>query len=53
MMSPTVEPFIVFGYVTFYFGPYFPADLDPAQDAGQARPGSVRHPAPADQHRPC
>ena len=25
MMSPTVEPFIVFGYVTFYFGPYFPA----------------------------
>lgn len=25
MMSPTVEPFIVFGYVTFYFGPYFAA----------------------------
>ncbi len=25
MLSPTVEPFIVFGYVTFYFGPYFPA----------------------------
>ena len=25
MMSPTVEPFVVFGYVTFYFGPYFPA----------------------------
>ncbi len=25
MMSPTVEPFIVLGYVTFYFGPYFPA----------------------------
>jgi Spirocyclase AveC-like len=25
MMSPTVEPWIVFGYVTFYFGPYFPA----------------------------
>jgi hypothetical protein len=24
MMSPTVEPFIVFGYVLFYFGPYFP-----------------------------
>src|ERR1700749_1573249 len=24
-LSPTVEPFIVFGYVTFYFGPYFPA----------------------------
>src|ERR1700730_19068177 len=24
MMSPTVEPWIVFGYVTFYFGPYFP-----------------------------
>lgn len=25
MMSPTVEPFIVLGYVVFYFGPYFPA----------------------------
>ncbi len=25
MMSPTVEPFIVFGYVTFYFAPFFPA----------------------------
>ena len=25
MMSPTVEPFIVAGYVLFYFGPYFPA----------------------------
>ena len=24
-LSPTVEPFIVFGYVLFYFGPYFPA----------------------------
>lgn len=24
-LSPTVEPFVVFGYVTFYFGPYFPA----------------------------
>ncbi len=24
-LSPTVEPFIVFGYVMFYFGPYFPA----------------------------
>ena len=24
-LSPTVEPFIVFGYVTFYFGPFFPA----------------------------
>ena len=24
-LSPTVEPFIVFGYITFYFGPYFPA----------------------------
>ena len=23
-LSPTVEPFVVFGYVTFYFGPYFP-----------------------------
>ena len=25
MLSPTVEPFLVFGYVMFYFGPYFPA----------------------------
>jgi Spirocyclase AveC-like len=25
MLSPSVEPFIVFGYVMFYFGPYFPA----------------------------
>src|ERR1700757_1076703 len=24
-LSPTVEPFVVFGYVTFYFGPSFPA----------------------------
>jgi len=24
-LSPTVEPFIVIGYVTFYLGPYFPA----------------------------
>ena len=24
-LSPTVEPFIVIGYATFYFGPYFPA----------------------------
>jgi Spirocyclase AveC-like len=24
-LSPTVEPFIVIGYVMFYFGPYFPA----------------------------
>ena len=24
-LSPTVEPFIVFAYVTFYLGPYFPA----------------------------
>ncbi|WP_395311673.1 spirocyclase AveC family protein [Mycobacterium sp. AMU20-3851] len=25
MLSPTVEPFIVFGYVAFYFAPFFPA----------------------------
>jgi hypothetical protein len=24
-ISPTVEPFVVFGYVTFYLGPYFPS----------------------------
>ena len=24
-LSPTVEPFVVFGYVMFQFGPYFPA----------------------------
>ena len=36
MMSPTVEPFIVFGYVTFYFAPYFPANWIAAQATGQA-----------------
>jgi hypothetical protein len=25
MLSPSVEPFLVFGYVMFYFAPYFPA----------------------------
>ena len=40
VLSPTVEPFIVFGYVMFYFGPYFPADLDSAQAAGEAGPES-------------
>ena len=25
-MSPTVEPFIVVGYASFYFGPFFPAN---------------------------
>ena len=24
-LAPTVEPFVVFGYVMFQFGPYFPA----------------------------
>ncbi len=24
-LSPTIEPFVVLGYVTFYFGPFFPA----------------------------
>jgi hypothetical protein len=24
-LAPTIEPFVVFGYVTFYFAPYFPA----------------------------
>jgi len=24
-LSPTVEPFLVIGYATFYFGPFFPA----------------------------
>jgi len=24
-LSPTVEPFVVIGYATFYFGPFFPA----------------------------
>ena len=26
-LSPTVEPFIVIGYATFYMAPFFPADL--------------------------
>ncbi len=25
-LSPTVEPFVVIGYATFYFGPFFPAN---------------------------
>lgn len=24
-LSPTVEPFLVIGYIMFYLGPYFPA----------------------------
>ena len=36
-LSPTVEPFVVFGYVMFYFGPVLPGGLDPAQAAGQIR----------------
>ena len=35
-LSPTVEPFLVIGYATFYLGPFFPADLDPATAAGRA-----------------
>ena len=33
-LSPTVEPFIVIGYATFYIGPVLPGDLDPAAPAG-------------------
>ena len=36
-LSPTVEPFVVFGYVTVLFRPLLPGDLDPAQAAGQVR----------------
>ena len=50
MMSPTVEPFIVFGYVTFYFGPYFPAIWILRKCRPSAGRG-VRRPAPVDQPR--
>ena len=45
-LSPTVEPFIVFGYVMFYFGPYFPAIwILRKLQAKQAREAFVsRHP---------
>ena len=44
-LSPSVEPFVVFGYVMFYFGPYFPA-VGPAQTAGKVGPEAFvsRHP---------
>ena len=34
-LSPTVEPFVVFGYVMFYFGPYLACSLRRIQIAGK------------------
>ena len=35
-LSPTVEPFIVIGYVDLLPRPVLPGDLDPAPAAGRA-----------------
>ena len=35
-LSPTVEPFIVVGYATFYFGAVLPRGVDPAAHPGAA-----------------
>ena len=46
-LSPTVEPFIVVGYATFYVAPFFPGGVDPAPDpggAGRSTRSSWRHP---------
>ena len=42
MMSPTVEPFLVIGYIMFYLGPYFPAIWILRKLQAQARSGLVR-----------
>ena len=46
-LSPTVEPFIVIGYATFYMAPFFPAVVDPAAPAGPPAGRVVRLAAPA------
>ena len=52
-LSPTVEPFVVFGYVMFYFGPYFPAIWILRKLQAKYGPDSVRVAAPADQPGCC
>ena len=49
-LSPTVEPFIVIGYSTFYFiGPFVAAHLDPAPSPGARVHRLVRLAPPARQ----
>jgi hypothetical protein len=45
-LSPTVEPFIVIGYATFYVGPFFPAIWILRKIQARQAPGSFawRHP---------
>jgi Spirocyclase AveC-like len=45
-LSPTVEPFIVIGYATFYLGPFFPASWILRRIQARRPPGSFawRHP---------
>jgi hypothetical protein len=45
-LSPTVEPFIVIGYATFYLGPFFPAIWVLRRIQARRPPGSFawRHP---------
>jgi hypothetical protein len=45
-LSPTVEPFVVIGYATFYLGPFFPASWLLRRIQARRPPGSFawRHP---------
>jgi len=45
-LSPTVEPFVVIGYATFYVGPFFPAIWIVRKVQARQAPGSFawRHP---------
>ena len=45
-LSPTVEPFVVIGYATFYVGPFFPAIWILRRVQARTAPGSFawRHP---------
>ena len=52
-LSPTVEPFVVFGYVMFYFGPYFPAVWILRKLQARNGPRGLRIAAPAGLPRPC
>ena len=48
-LSPTVEPFIVIGYATFYMAPFFPAVLAAPAPAGPPAGRVLRLAAPAAQ----
>ena len=52
-LSPTVEPFVVFGYVMFYFGPYFPAVWILRKLQAKYGPHALRFAAPAGQPGPA